>query len=176
MLHARSRDGIRKDGKISGLGAGAEAEGLNCRARRSRLDRLVGQPRRRGLSNLWYGVQLPAWLVCPVSSGLAGARDVGLDPGHAEGRRPVPGATLHMSQNGVWPIGMPRRASARVPHKVKQSPIFGSATVSHQTRRGWWRFGFRGSGLVVKLSLHLWAITARRGPLRLATAPALSWR
>jgi hypothetical protein len=97
MLHAWSRDGIRKDGKISGLGAGAEAEGLDCRAQRSRLDRLVGQPRRRGLSNLWYGVQFPAWLVCPVSSGLAGARDVGLDPGHAEGRRPAPGATLHMS-------------------------------------------------------------------------------
>jgi hypothetical protein len=123
MLHARSRDGIRKDGKISGLGARAEAEGLDCRARRSRLDRLVGQPRRRGLSNLGYGVQFPVWLVCPVSSGLAGARDVGLDPGHAEGRRPAPGATLHVSQNGVWPIGMPRRASARVPHRVKQSPM-----------------------------------------------------
>jgi hypothetical protein len=83
MLHARSRDGIRKDGKIGGLGARAEAEGLDCRARRSRLDRLVGEPRRRGLSNLWYGAQFPAWLVCSVSSGLAGARDVGLDPGHA---------------------------------------------------------------------------------------------
>jgi hypothetical protein len=105
------------------LGARAEAEGLDCRARRSWLDRLVGQPRRRGLSNLWYGVQFPAWLVCPVSSGLAGARDVGLDPGHAESRRPAPGATLHMSQNWVWPIGMPRRASARVPHRVKQSRI-----------------------------------------------------
>jgi hypothetical protein len=110
------------------LGARAEAEGLDCRARRSWLDRLVGQPRRRGLSNLWYGAQFPAWLVRPVSSGLAGARDVGLDPGHAEGRRLAPGATLHMSQNGVWPIGMPRRASARVPHRVKQSQIFGKVT------------------------------------------------
>jgi hypothetical protein len=66
------------------------------------LDRLVGQPRRRGLSNLWYGAQFPARLICPAASGPAGARDVGLDPGHAKGRRPAPGATLHMSQNGMW--------------------------------------------------------------------------
>ena len=45
MLHARLRDRIRKNGKISGFGARAEAEGLVCRARRSWLDRLVGQPR-----------------------------------------------------------------------------------------------------------------------------------
>ena len=32
MLHARSRDRIRKNGKISGFGARAEAEGLDCRA------------------------------------------------------------------------------------------------------------------------------------------------
>ena len=102
MLHARSRDRIRKNGKISGFGARAEAEGLDCRARRSWLDRLVGQPRRRGLSNLWYGAQFPARLICPAASGLAGARDVGLDPGHAKGRRLAPGATLHMSQNGMW--------------------------------------------------------------------------
>jgi hypothetical protein len=102
MLHARSRDRIRKNGKISGFGARAEAEGLDCRARRSWLDRLVGQPGRRGLSNLWYGAQFPARLICPAASGLAGARDVGLDPGHAKGRRLAPGATLHMSQNGMW--------------------------------------------------------------------------
>jgi hypothetical protein len=102
MLHARSRDRIRKNGKISGFGARAEAEGLDCRARRSWLDRLVGQPRRRGLSNLWYGAQSPARLICPAASGLAGARDVGLDPGHVKGRRLAPGATLHMSQNGMW--------------------------------------------------------------------------
>jgi hypothetical protein len=99
---ARSRDRIRKNGKISGFGARAEAEGLDCRARRSWLDRLVGQPRRLGLSNLWYGAQSPARLMCPAVSGLAGARDVGLDPGHAKGRGLAPGATLHMSQNGMW--------------------------------------------------------------------------
>ena len=102
MLHARSRDRIRKNGKISGFGDRAEAEGLDCRARRSWLDRLVGQPRRRGLSNLWYGAQSPARLICPAASGLAGARDVDLDPGHAKGRRLAPGAMLHMSQNGMW--------------------------------------------------------------------------
>jgi hypothetical protein len=80
----------------------AEAEGLDCRARRSWLDRLVGQPRRRRLSNLWYGVQFPAWLVCPVSSGLAGARDLGLDPGHAEGRRLAPGR--HASHVTKWGV------------------------------------------------------------------------
>jgi hypothetical protein len=98
--------------------------------RRSWLDRLVGQPRRRGLSNLWYGAQFPARLICPAASGLAGARDVGLDPGHAKGRRLAPGATLHMSQNGMWAIGMPRRASARAPHRVKQSRVKRSVTVA----------------------------------------------
>ena len=51
---------------------------------------------------MWYGAQSPARLICPAASGLAGARDVGLDPGHAKGRRLAPGATLHMSQNGMW--------------------------------------------------------------------------
>jgi hypothetical protein len=103
MLHARSRDRIRKNGKIGGFGARAEAEGLDCRARRSWRDRLVGQPRRRGLSNLWYGAQFPARLICPAASGLAGPRDVDLDPGHrGKGRRLARGATLHMSQNGMW--------------------------------------------------------------------------
>jgi hypothetical protein len=45
MLHVVSRDGIRKDGKISVVGARAEAESHVCRARRPWLDRLVGQPR-----------------------------------------------------------------------------------------------------------------------------------
>jgi hypothetical protein len=102
MLRARSRDRIRKNGKISGFGARAEAEGLDCRVRRSWLDRLVRQPRLRGLSNLWYAAQFPARLIRPAASGLAGARDVGLDPGHVKGRRLAPGAMLHMSQNGMW--------------------------------------------------------------------------
>jgi hypothetical protein len=51
---------------------------------------------------LWYGAQFPARLICPAASGLAGARDVGLDPGHAKGRRLAPGATFNMSQNGMW--------------------------------------------------------------------------
>jgi hypothetical protein len=126
MLHARSRERIRKNGKIGDFGARAEAEGLDCRARRSWRDRQVGQPRRRGLSNLWYGAQFPPRLICPAASGLAGARDVGLDLGHAKGRRLAPGATLHMSQNGMWASGMPRRGSARVPHRVKQSLIKGT--------------------------------------------------
>ena len=45
MLHVPSRDGIRKDGKISIVGARAAAESHVCRARRPWLDRLVGQPR-----------------------------------------------------------------------------------------------------------------------------------
>jgi hypothetical protein len=102
MSHARSRDRIRKNGKISGFGARAEAEGLDCRGRRSWLDRLVGQPRRRGLSNLWYGAQSPARLICPAASGLAGARDVGLDPGHAKGPA-RPGR--HASHVTKWDVG-----------------------------------------------------------------------
>jgi Cellulase (glycosyl hydrolase family 5) len=44
MLHVRLRDGIRKDVKISVVGARAEAESHVCRAaRRPWLDRLVGQ-------------------------------------------------------------------------------------------------------------------------------------
>jgi hypothetical protein len=43
VLHVRLRDGIRKDGKISVVGAHAEAESHVCRARRPWLDRLVGQ-------------------------------------------------------------------------------------------------------------------------------------
>jgi hypothetical protein len=52
--------------------------------------------------NFCYGAQFPARLICPAASGLAGARDIDLDPGHAKGRRLAPGATLHMSQDGMW--------------------------------------------------------------------------
>ena len=43
MLHVRLRDGIRKDGKISVVGARTAAESHVWRARRPWLDRLVGQ-------------------------------------------------------------------------------------------------------------------------------------
>jgi hypothetical protein len=123
MLHARSRDRIRKNGKISGFGARAEAEGLAeglyCRARRSWLDRQVGQPGRRGRPicgtgpNSRHGSYVRPLRDLPVQgmSVLIQATRRGA------GSPRAPRFTCH--KMGCGAIGMPRRASARVPHRVK---------------------------------------------------------
>jgi hypothetical protein len=120
MLHARSRDRIRKNGKISGFGARAEAEGLDCR--------------REGPGwTVWLDSQgdgdcpicgtgpTPARLIFPAASGLAGARDVGLVQAtrRVAGSPRAPRFTCH--KMGCGAICMPGRASARAPHRVKQS-------------------------------------------------------
>jgi hypothetical protein len=100
MLHARSRDGIRKDGKISGLAARAEAEGLDCRARRSGLDRMLDSQRDGDGpicgtgSNSRHGSYVRSLQDLPAqgTSVLTQAtRRVG---------RPPPGAMFHISYNG----------------------------------------------------------------------------
>ena len=116
MLHARSRDRIRKNGKISGFGAPAEAKGLDCRARRSWRDRLVGQPRRRGLSNLWYGAQFSVRHVRPHRSLPAQGTSVLIQATRRVAGSPrAPRFTC--PKMGCGAIGMARRASARVPHR-----------------------------------------------------------
>jgi hypothetical protein len=83
MLQARSRGRIRKNGKISGFGARAEADGLDRRARRNWLDsqgdgglsnfapQLLAQNNHLGgihpmQLKKCFDVSIPMRLICPT--------------------------------------------------------------------------------------------------------------
>jgi hypothetical protein len=73
-----------------------------------------------GLSNLWYGAQSPARLICPAAYLPAQGTSVfNQATRRVAGSPRAPRFTCH--KMGCGAIGMPRRAGARAPHSVKQS-------------------------------------------------------